>query len=88
MDQTGVLKGEQGLAFIDEAYAAITGRPDAKLDSQARIDLYNALESLNPEYEGYSLDDFIRAITSLSAWHKEGRPAAPDPLIEGHSHDK
>ena len=30
----------------------------------------------------------MRAITSLSAWHKEGRPAAPDPLIEGHSHDK
>ena len=25
VDQTGILRGEQGLAFIDEAFAAITG---------------------------------------------------------------
>ena len=32
-EQTGVLKGdEQGLAFIDEAFAAMTGRPDAKVE--------------------------------------------------------
>ena len=52
------------------------------------MDLYNAMNSLNPEYEGYSLDDFMRAVASLSAWHNEGRPPAPDPLIEEHAQDK
>ena len=48
------------------------------MDPEARQNLYKALQSLNPEYEGYSLDDFMRAITSLSAWHKEGRPLASE----------
>ena len=74
MDQTGVLKGEQGLAFIDEAYAAMTGQTEVKLDPKAREDLYRAMESLNPEYEGYSLDDLIRTMTALAAWNKFGKP--------------
>ena len=32
-----------------------------------------ALQSLNPEYEGYNLDDFMRGVTNLAAWNKEGR---------------
>lgn len=35
-DETGILKGEQGLAFIEEALAAMTGQPEVKLDPQAR----------------------------------------------------
>ena len=31
-DETGILKGEQGLAFIDEALAVMTGQPGAQLD--------------------------------------------------------
>ena len=52
----------------------MTGQPDAKLDPESRQNLYKALQSLNPEYEGYSLDDFMRAMTNLAAWQKEGRP--------------
>ena len=54
----------------------MTGQPDAKLDPEARQNLYKAMQSLNPEFEGYSLDDFMRAITSLAAWNKSGKPAA------------
>ena len=45
------------------------------MDPHTRQDLYNAMQSLNPEYEGYNLDDFMRTMTNLAAWHKEGRPA-------------
>ena len=54
----------------------MTGQPDAKLDPEAQQNLYKAMQSLNPEYEGYTLDDFMRAITSLAAWNKSGKPAA------------
>ena len=53
----------------------MTGQEEVKLDPQARQDLYVALESLNPEYEGYNLDDFMRGVTNLAAWNKEGRTA-------------
>lgn len=33
------------------------------------------MQSLDPEYEGFNLDDFMRAMGSLAAWHKDGRPA-------------
>lgn len=68
-DETGILKGVEGLAFIDEAYAAMTGQTEVRLDAQARQDLYNAMQSLDPEYEGFNLDDFMRTMTSLAAWH-------------------
>ena len=75
-DETGILKGEQGLAFIDEALALMTGQPGIQLDpQQARRDLYNAMQSLDPEFEGFNLDDFMRSMTNLAAWHKDGRPA-------------
>lgn len=75
-DESGILKGEQGLAFIDEAFAAMTGQTDVKLDPQARKDLYNAMQSLDPDYEGFNLDDFMRTVSSLAAWHQGGRPAS------------
>ena len=70
-----MLKGEQGLLFIDEALAAITGLQNVQLDPQARQDLYNAMQILYPESEGYNLDDFMRTLTNLAAWHKGGKPS-------------
>ena len=32
------------------------------------------MQNLNPEYEGYNLDDFMRTIASLAAWNKEDKP--------------
>ena len=47
------------------------------------------MESLNPEYEGYNLDDFMRTMTSLAAWHKIGRPVgAPDAQEQEHAQNK
>ena len=46
-----------------------------QLDPQARQDLYNAMQSLYPESEGYNLDDFMRTLTNLAAWHKAGKPS-------------
>ena len=77
-EETGILMGAEGLAFIDEAYAAMTGQTEVRLDTQARQDLYNAMQRLDPGYEGFNLDDFMRTMTSLAAWHKEGRPAQPE----------
>ena len=37
--------------------------------------MFNAIQSIDPDYEGFNLDDFMQAMTSLAAWHKEGRPA-------------
>ena len=58
----------------------MTGQTEFKLDEQTRLDLYNAMQSLDPEYEGFNLDDFMRSMTSLAAWNTEGRPAHPDSL--------
>ena len=54
----------------------MTGQTEVKLDPKAREDIYRAMESLNPEYEGYSLDDLIRTMTALATWNKFGKPAA------------
>ena len=32
------------------------------------------MQSLDPEYEGFNLDDFMRAMASLAAWNREGKP--------------
>lgn len=53
----------------------MTGQTEVKLDTQARQNLYNALQSLDPSYEGFNLDDFMRGMTSLAVWNKEGKTA-------------
>ena len=40
------------------------------------------MESMNQEYEGFNLDDFMRTVTSLAAWHKIGRPIVPEEAPE------
>ena len=78
--ESGLVQGEQGLAFIDEAYAEITGQSEVKLDEKSRQDLYNAMQSLDPDTEGFSLDDCMRTMISLAAWNKESKPAHPQYL--------
>lgn len=32
------------------------------------------MDSLNTEYEGFKLDDFMRTLAAIAAWNKEGKP--------------
>lgn len=56
-----------------EIEAVAESLPQLQLSEQERQELYNAVQSLNPEYEGFNLDDFMRSIQTLAAFNAQGR---------------
>lgn len=46
------------------------------MDDQAKTNLYNAVQSLNPEQEGFNLEEFMRALSILETWNVHGKTVA------------
>ena len=60
--ESGIISNEDADAFIDEAYGSLIGAPGVQLSTEERQHFKAALQSLDPTYEGFNLDDFMRAI--------------------------
>ena len=43
------------------------------MDDQAKTNLYAAVQSLNPDQEGFSLEEFMRAMSILETWNVHGK---------------
>ena len=43
------------------------------LDMQQKINLYNAMNSMDKTTDGINLDDFMASMQKLAAWHTSGR---------------
>ena len=39
---------------------------------QNKVELYNAIQSLNSDYDGFNLDDFMRSVQTLAAFSAQG----------------
>ena len=65
--------GEEALNFIHEAYIALTNYENLDLDEQTKTNVFNAAQSLDPTYEGFNLDDFMRVVQTLAVWNIQGR---------------
>ena len=51
-------------------------KEDLQTDDQAKTNLYTAIQSLNPEQEGFNLEDFMRALSILETWNVHGKTEA------------
>ena len=79
--------GPEALNFINEAYVALTDDENLNLDEQTKTNIFNAAQSLDPTYEGFNLDDFMRAVQTLAVWNIQGRadndlPGGDNPITD------
>lgn len=72
-DEIGILNDVAAIAFIESAIRSLSGDPSVKMSEEQKLNLYNAVQSLDTSYNGMNLDDFMTAVSTMATWRVKGR---------------
>lgn len=72
-EEMGILQEAEAIAFIKQALRSISGDSGAEITDEQALNLFHAMQSLDPSYMGINLDDFISTIKNMAAWRVKGR---------------
>ena len=72
VNQNGILEEQEAKQFIQQAYGILMGQ-EVHLGEEQTHNLFNAVQSVDPSYNGFNLDEFMQGVSVLAAWNVKGR---------------